>query len=261
MDLVAVTDTLVEGVHFPVGSAPASIGHRALAVNLSDLAAMGAEPAWALLALTLPAGRRVLARGLRRRLRPPRPRPRRGAGRRRHHQRRAGRDVQVLGFVPAGQGLRAQAAAPATGCSSPAPPATPRRVSRSRWARKGPGGLDEAWLRDRFLYPAPRVALGQWLRALASACIDVSDGLFGDLGKLAAASGCGAEIDVTRLPLSPALIRWLGAEKALERALAAATTTNCASPSPTSASPRRRPCSPRRRRRRAASDACGQEVT
>src|ERR1043165_2636964 len=53
-ELVAVTDTLVEGVHFPKGSAPASIGHRAFAVNLSDLAAMGAEPAWGLLALTMP---------------------------------------------------------------------------------------------------------------------------------------------------------------------------------------------------------------
>jgi thiamine-monophosphate kinase len=52
--LVAAIDTLVEGVHFPAGSPPQSIGHRALAVNLSDLAAMGARPAWALLALTLP---------------------------------------------------------------------------------------------------------------------------------------------------------------------------------------------------------------
>src|SRR2546423_894645 len=53
-ELVVVTDTLVEGVHFPPGSAAASIGHRSFAVNLSDIAAMGAEPAWALLALTLP---------------------------------------------------------------------------------------------------------------------------------------------------------------------------------------------------------------
>ncbi len=53
-ELVVVTDTLVAGVHFPPGSPPASIGHRAFAVNLSDVAAMGAEPAWALLALTLP---------------------------------------------------------------------------------------------------------------------------------------------------------------------------------------------------------------
>ena len=53
-ELVAVTDSLVEDVHFPKGSPPASIGHRAFAVNLSDIAAMGAEPAWALLALTLP---------------------------------------------------------------------------------------------------------------------------------------------------------------------------------------------------------------
>src|SRR4051812_21922121 len=53
-ELVVVTDTLVEGVHFPKGSPPSSIGHRSFAVNLSDIAAMGAEPAWALLALTLP---------------------------------------------------------------------------------------------------------------------------------------------------------------------------------------------------------------
>src|SRR5256885_15229321 len=53
-ELVAATDTLVAGVHFPHQSPPASIGHRSLAVNLSDLAAMGARPAWALLALTLP---------------------------------------------------------------------------------------------------------------------------------------------------------------------------------------------------------------
>ena len=53
-DLVASVDTLVEGRHFPAGSEPRSIGHRALAVNLSDVAAMGAVPAWATLALTLP---------------------------------------------------------------------------------------------------------------------------------------------------------------------------------------------------------------
>ena len=63
-ELVAAMDTLVEGVHFPRGSPPASIGHRVLAVNLSDLAAMGARPAWALLALTLPEDRRDVAGGI-----------------------------------------------------------------------------------------------------------------------------------------------------------------------------------------------------
>src|SRR5262245_23457488 len=57
--LVAALDTLVEGRHFPAGSPPRSIGHRSLAVNLSDLAAMGADPAWFLLALTLPAADEV----------------------------------------------------------------------------------------------------------------------------------------------------------------------------------------------------------
>ena len=55
--LVFAVDTIVEGVHFPAGFDARFVGHRALAINLSDLAAMGAEPAWALLALTLPAGR------------------------------------------------------------------------------------------------------------------------------------------------------------------------------------------------------------
>ena len=72
-ELVLVTDTLVEGVHFPVNSSPASIGHRAFAVNLSDLAAMGAEPAWGLLALTIPRSRRSLAGAVRARRRRPVP--------------------------------------------------------------------------------------------------------------------------------------------------------------------------------------------
>src|ERR1700730_13533414 len=103
--LVAAVDTLVEGVHFPRGSPPASIGHRALAVNLSDLAAMGARPAWALLALTLPDADEgwlaEFAAGL-------------GALARAHDAALVGGDttrgplcvtVQLLGQVPRGQAL------------------------------------------------------------------------------------------------------------------------------------------------------------
>src|SRR6516225_9892060 len=105
-DLVAAIDTLVEGVHFPPGSPAASIGHRALAVNLSDLAAMGATPAWALLALTLPQAQEAwlaeFAAGF-------------AALARAHNVQLVGGDttrgplcltVQILGFAPAGSAMR-----------------------------------------------------------------------------------------------------------------------------------------------------------
>ena len=85
MQLVATIDTLVEGRHFPAGSPPESIGHRALAVNLSDLAAMGAEPAWALLALTLPQVDEAWLAAFASGFCAARERARSRAGRRRHH--------------------------------------------------------------------------------------------------------------------------------------------------------------------------------
>ena len=218
-DLVAVADTIIEGMHFPVGSPPAAVGHRALAVNLSDVAAMGATPAWALLSLSLPQADeewlQAFATGL-------------GRLAQEHGVALVGGDttggalvvnVQLLGFVPTGSGLRRAGGTPGDWIFVSGTPGDAAAGLAIEMGTAGPGGLDEAWLRDRFLYPTPRVALGGLLRGLASACIDVSDGLVGDLGKLAAASGCGAELDVTRLPLSPALIRTLGAEQALERAL------------------------------------------
>lgn len=211
-DLVAVSDTLVEGVHFPVGSDPRSIGHRALAVNLSDIAAMGGEPCWALLSLTLPAvdeawleafadGFAELARG--------------------HAVTLVGGDttrgpltlgVQVLGIVPAGQGLRRSGARPGDVLFVSGTPGAAAAGLASLMGHDAPVGATAAaavaampeHLRRsceaRFLFPEPRVALGQALRPLASACIDVSDGLVGDLGKLAAASGCGAVLDLETLP-------------------------------------------------------------
>jgi thiamine-monophosphate kinase len=75
-----------------------------------------------------------------------------------------------------------------------------------------------AWLCARFEYPTPRVALGVGLRKLASACIDLSDGLLADLPRLATASGCGVELDIDRLPISPAL-RAVSADAAWQQAL------------------------------------------
>jgi thiamine-monophosphate kinase len=234
MQLVAAIDTLVDGVHFPRGSPPASIGHRALAVNLSDLAAMGAEPAWALLALTLPEVREdwlaAFAAGF-------------AALARAHGVALIGGDttsgpltisVQVLGLVPVGGALRRAGgrpgdllyvsgspgdAAEGLALEMDATPARPPAVPGVAAAGDEPRLAHERALRLRFLFPSPRIALGRELRGEASACIDVSDGLLADAGKLARASGCGVEIDAALLPLSAALLECAGRTRAIERAL------------------------------------------
>lgn len=218
-DLVAVSDTLVEGVHFPKASAPRSIGHRALAVNLSDIAAMGATPAWALLSLTLPSVDEgwlaEFSAGL-------------GALARAHEVALVGGDttrgpltlgVQVMGFVPQGEGLRRSGGRPGDLlCVSGTPGDAAaglallqrehaRATARSHAVTVASATIDAslAMLQQRFEYPTPRLALGARLRTLATACIDVSDGLHGDAAKLAAASGCAVHIDSQRLPRSVAL--------------------------------------------------------
>jgi thiamine-monophosphate kinase len=213
-ELVAKTDTLVEGVHFPAQSPPASIGHRSLAVNLSDLAAMGARPAWALLALTLPRAEEAwleeFAAGL-------------GALAREHRVALVGGDttrgpltvtVQLLGSVPSGRALRRSGARPGDllfVSGTPGDAAAGLALEQGRLA--APPGARE-YLRERFLLPTPRVALGERLRGFASACIDISDGLLGDAGKLAQASGVGVEVTFEELPLSEALAATLGEERA-----------------------------------------------
>jgi thiamine-monophosphate kinase len=218
-ELVAATDTLVAGVHFPHGSPPASIGHRALAVNLSDLAAMGARPAWALLALTLPQAQESwlaqFAAGF-------------GALARAHEVQLVGGDttrgplcitVQLLGFVPRGTALRRSGGHPGDSLfvsGTPGDAAAGLALQESRLS--APAALD-AYLRERFEMPSPRVALGERLREFASACIDVSDGLLADAAKLAHASGTGVEIHYEALPVSAALEQAAGAERARELAL------------------------------------------
>lgn len=208
-DLVAVSDTLVEGVHFPAGSPPRSIGHRALAVNLSDIAAMGAVPAWSLLALTLPESNDSwlgeFAEGF-------------SALARAHAVALVGGDttrgprmvnVQVMGLVRTGSGLRRSGARIGDllcVSGTPGDAATGLRLLQSNEALAAENlASAHAALRHRFEYPSPRVALGRELLDVASACIDVSDGLAGDIDKLLAASDCGATIDLDALPRSAAL--------------------------------------------------------
>lgn len=217
--LVAALDTLVEGRHFPAGCAPRSIGHRALAVNLSDLAAMGAEPAWCLLALTLPAADPVFldefAQGLFELAHS-------------HGVALIGGDttggpltvsLQALGFVPRGAALRRNGAAPGDLLYVSGTPGDAAAGLAVLQSGQESGDAHRHYLLRRFLYPQPRIELGRVLRGVASACIDVSDGLAADAGKLAAASGCGGALDAAQLPLSDALLQVAGAEKALAHAL------------------------------------------
>jgi thiamine-monophosphate kinase len=220
--LAVAIDTLVEGVHFPLGTAAADVGWKALAVNLSDLAAMGATPAWALLALTLPDADALRVDGLAD-----------GFARlaQQHGVALVGGDttrgpfclsVAVHGFVPPGQALtRASACAGdaifVTGTLGDA--AGGLRLLQGEQAFEPASEAHQA-LRARLDRPTPRVRVGVALRALASACIDVSDGLLADLGHLCRASGAGARVEAEALPLSPALCAVFGAARARELALA-----------------------------------------
>ena len=208
-ELAVAIDTLVEGVHFPRGTVPADIGWKALAVNLSDLAAMGASPAWALLALTLPNADAAFVEGFAEgfaKLAQP------------HRLALVGGDttrgpltvsVAVHGFVPPGQaltraGARVGDAVLVTGTLGDAAAGLhalqhPPRDDDSR------AGL-RAFLIERLNRPTPRLAVGAALRRQATACVDVSDGLLADLGHICTASSVAAEIEAAWLPRSSALL-------------------------------------------------------
>lgn len=211
MQLVACTDTMVAGVHFLEGTDAADLGWKSLAVNLSDLAAMGAEPAWALLALTLPeANDGFVARF--------------GEGfaelAARYRVALVGGDttqgplsitVTALGMAPRGEattrsGARAGDAVFVTGTLGDAAGALRLRQGAGRREQgKQPPSSILADLQIRMRRPEPRVAAGLVLRGFAGACIDVSDGLLADLGHVCAASGVGIEIEFDTLPVSAAL--------------------------------------------------------
>lgn len=206
-ELVVTTDTLVNGRHFPEDAAPYDIGWKALAVNLSDLAAMGAQARWVTLALTLPDSDEKFLRGFSEGF---------FALAEREGVSLIGGDttrgplaitVTALGLVPAGAALRRNGAQPGDDIyvsGSIGDAGLGLRLVLQQWADDLPAAAADFVLR-RLHRPEPRLALGAALRGLASSCLDVSDGLAQDLGHVLAASEVGAELDLESLPLSAAL--------------------------------------------------------
>jgi thiamine-monophosphate kinase len=217
MEWVLSVDMLVEGRHFFAGTDPFNLGHKALAVNLSDLAAMGATPRFALLAGALPDaddawlaafmdGFRALA-------------DRFGVELIGGDTTRGPRNlcVTVVGDVPAGTaitraGARGGDDVHVSGTLGDAALALAVLQDRTTLA-----AADFAPARARLERPEPRVALGERLRDVATAALDVSDGLVGDLGHVLVRSGVGAVVDLAAIPCAAALTAKLAGD---ERALA-----------------------------------------
>lgn len=209
MELVVSTDMLLSGRHFFRDAEPRRLGYKALAVNLSDMAAMGATPRWVTLSLALPRADatwlRAFAAGFMRLAR-------------RYDVDLIGGDttrgplaicVQIMGEVPAGQALARSGA----------------RVADEIWVsgHLGDAALGLAALKQcvnlsehdlasvvrRLHAPAPRLALGEALRKIASSAIDISDGLYADLGHICERSRVAAVIEFERLPVSAVMKRQL----------------------------------------------------
>lgn len=209
-DLLVSIDTLVSGVHFPPSLSARAIGHRALAVNLSDLAAMGARPLWFTLALTLPSVDEAWLDGFAAGL---------GALARRAGIALVGGDttrgplsitVQVHGAAAHGTALRRDGARPGDALWVTGRPGFAALGLRHLLA----GAAEEDPRCAAFLWPEPRLGFGRALAGLATAAIDVSDGLLADAGHIAGRSGCGIEIEASLLPREGALAA-LAAEDAL----------------------------------------------
>lgn len=205
--LVAAVDTIVAGIHFPRETTPRDIAYRALAVNLSDMAAMGAQPRWFTLSLCLPAtdetwlaefaaGLNELAQPLKLQL--------------------VGGDtvkgplnvsVQILGCVEADRWLTRSGAQAGdvifvSGVPGEAAAGLQLMIKPFVLHNLQSDVRHRDYLLQRFLRPVPRIALGRALRRRASAAMDISDGLLADLKKLCRASNCGAELELESLPRS-----------------------------------------------------------
>lgn len=225
-EFVLKTDAIAEGVHFLATDAPEDIGWKALAVNVSDLAAKGASPVGYLMSLAFPsAPTRAWMSGF-------------AAGLAQAQKafgihllggdtdRRPGPisiTPAVIGEVPVGRMIRRATAAAGDvvcvsgtlGCSGLGLRLQQDHTLAQKW-KLSP--LQAAYLRNRFLRPSPRLALRAALRRHARASMDVSDGLIKDLGRMCRASGVGASVRDAALPLSDAFRAVLAADPEAARA-------------------------------------------
>lgn len=222
MQLAIAIDTLVAGVHFPLKTAPKDIGYKALAVNLSDMAAMGATPAWMTLALTCPpdthenwladfsSGLRELAEC--------------------YQVSLIGGDtttgpltitIQVTGLIPEQMALHRHGAQPGDGIYVTGTLGDAGLGLASIQQQLRLPVLARHQVESRLNRPTPRLREGQALRGIATSAIDISDGLVADLEHILTASQIGASIYLEQLPLSTVLREQLSLEAAWQLALGA----------------------------------------
>ena len=218
-DLISVVDTLVSGIHFPETLAPENIGYRAVAVNLSDVAAMGARPRWMTLALTLASSESVWLDGFARGL---------FEAADEHELALVGGDttrgtetvisVQIIADIEAGKAMTRAGAEPGdaiyvTGTVGDA--AAGLSILQSGL----PDSDDVDYLIGRFTRPAARVEVGAAISDFAHATIDLSDGLYTDLEKLLVASSVAGAIELAEIPMSAHLTNLMDEDDALRFAL------------------------------------------
>ena len=203
MQLAVSSDMLLEGRHFSPQDSPAGLGHKSLAVNLSDLAAMGATPRWAILAIALPeendAWLTAFARGFFRMADM-------------HGIELVGGDttrgtltisLTVMGEVPPGQALRRDGAQAGDDVWVSGAIGSAALALAYRQGRLFMEQIDAAKVLPALYLPTPRIELGIALRGLASSAIDISDGLLGDLGHILERSHVGATLEFAALPTLP----------------------------------------------------------
>ena len=209
MQLAVTSDMLLEGRHFSPQDGPAGLGHKVLAVNLSDLAAMGATPRWATLSIALPVADEgwlaAFARGFFRIAE-------------QYGIELVGGDttrgpltfsVTAIGEVPPGQALRRDGAQPGDDVWVSGTLGSAALALAYRQGRLFMEQIDAAKVLPALYLPTPRVELGVALRGVATSAIDISDGLLGDLGHILERSKVGASLNFAALPTHPVAQNYL----------------------------------------------------
>ena len=219
--LLVSTDTLVSGVHFFPDVSPADLAYKALAVNLSDMAAMGASPTWVSLALTLPKlpshwVSEFAASFLQ--------------TCEQYGVALVGGDttsgplsisVTIHGLVPKGDAIRRSGAQIGDGIYVSGTLGDAAAGLNILALHNQQNGCDPShqYLIQRLLKPTPRILLAEQLRGVATSCLDLSDGLAGDIKHILKASSVGAQIEINALPCSPELLKYVSEQQAQEYAL------------------------------------------